>query len=144
VEEILVRGWENFLARTEGPLHFRFFLQPTVAVLLAIRAGLKDARGDRPAFLWSVFTQRGRRAALLREAFKDTSKVFLVAMLLDAIYQLTVQRGVYTLELFFTAVTLAFVPYLLVRGPVSRLASWVRKAWAKRLLGRNGDGRRPI
>jgi hypothetical protein len=33
------------------------------------------------------------------------------------VYQLIVHRGVYTLELLMTAVTLAIVPYVLLRGP---------------------------
>jgi hypothetical protein len=57
---------------------------------------------------------------------KDTAKVFVIAVILDFLYQLSVQRGVYTLELFFTAVTLALVPYALLRGPVNRVATWVR------------------
>ena len=38
------------------------------------------------------------------------------------IYQLIVHHGVYLLELLLTAVTLAIVPYVLLRGPVSRIA----------------------
>jgi hypothetical protein len=41
------------------------------------------------------------------------------------VYQLIVDRGVYSLELLITAVTLAVVPYVLVRGPISRIASMV-------------------
>jgi len=33
-------------------------------------------------------------------------------------------RGIYALEAVFTATLLAVVPYLLVRGPVSRVAKW--------------------
>jgi hypothetical protein len=143
VEEIFARGWENFVARTTGPMSFRFIIQPTVAVLLAIRAGLKDARDNKPPFLWSVLTNVGRRRALMREGFKDTGKVILLAMILDSVYQLTVQRGVYTLELIFTAATLACVPYLLVRGPVSRIAAWASKARERRSLGRLRGGPYP-
>jgi hypothetical protein len=130
IADALVRGWDNFLARTTGPLHLRFVLQPAVAALLAVRAGLQDARQGRPAFLWSVLTSRGRRWELLREALRDTSKVLLVAATLDAVYQLMVEGGVYVLELVFTALCLAFVPYVAIRGPVGRLAAWVRKTEA--------------
>jgi hypothetical protein len=41
------------------------------------------------------------------------------------VYQLVVHRGVYTLELLITAVALAIVPYILVRGPISRIARMV-------------------
>ncbi len=38
---MLSRGWEDFLGRAGGPLTFRLIIQPTVAVSLAIRAGLR-------------------------------------------------------------------------------------------------------
>jgi len=48
--------------------------------------------------------------------------VFILAMVLDSIYQLIVHRGVYVLELLITAAILAIVPYVLIRGPVNRIA----------------------
>ena len=44
-------------------------------------------------------------------------------MVLDAIYQLIAHRGVYVLELLIVAPTLAFIPYVLLRGPVTRLVA---------------------
>jgi hypothetical protein len=41
------------------------------------------------------------------------------------VYQLIVHRGVYSLELLITVVTLAIVPYVLLRGPISRIAKMV-------------------
>jgi len=64
----------------------------------------------------------------LREGWKDVGKVFLIATILDVVYQLIVHRGVYILEFLITAVTLAIVPYVLVRGPVSRIAKMVFEA----------------
>jgi hypothetical protein len=49
MKDILARVWENLVGRVGGPLTFRLILQPTMAAILAIRAGLKDARGSRPA-----------------------------------------------------------------------------------------------
>ena len=53
LEEALARGWENLVGRWGGPMSFRFLIQPAVAILFAIRAGLKDARLDKPPFLWA-------------------------------------------------------------------------------------------
>ena len=122
MDEILKRVWENLIGRSTGPMNFRLIIQPLVAIFLAIRSGLKDAREGRPAFLWSVVTDSSYRPAFLRHGWKDVGKVFLLAVVLDAIYQLLVQRGVYVLELLIVAILLAIVPYLLVRGPVNRLA----------------------
>ena len=48
---------------------------------------------------------------------------FLVSAILDAIYQLITHRFIFPLELLFTATLLALVPYLVLRGPVNRLAT---------------------
>lgn len=121
MEEILKRVWENLLNRLSGPLNFRFIVQPAVASFLAILAGSKDARQQRPAFLWAAITNSSYRSHLFREFWKDAWKVFALAAVLDAIYQLIVHRGVYVLELLIVATILALVPYLVLRGPVNRI-----------------------
>ena len=47
-QELFARVWEMLIGRTDGPLNLRFIFQPTVAAFFAIRAGVKDARLDRP------------------------------------------------------------------------------------------------
>ena len=47
---------------------------------------------------------------------------FLLALVLDCIYQIMTIRFVYPLELLFMATLLALVPYALLRGPFNRLA----------------------
>jgi hypothetical protein len=121
MEEAIVRGWIDLLRRLDGPLHLRFVLQPAVAILLALRAGLRDARAGEAPFLVALW--RGeRRRERLREAWADVGRVFLVAVAVDATYQLWIQRGIYLLEMVVTATLLALVPYALVRGPARRVA----------------------
>jgi hypothetical protein len=137
MDDILRRFWENLVGRSSGPMHLRLVIQPAVAGVLAIRAGLKDAREGRPAFLWSAVTNPADRPELLRQGARDVGKVFVVAVVLDAVYQLIVQRGVFLLELLVVAIVLAIVPYVLIRGPVSRLAAALRQrtdraAWPER------------
>lgn len=122
MKEILKRVWENLIGRSTGPMNFRLIIQPLVAAFLAIRSGLKDAREGRPAFLWLVVTNPSSRPTFLRHGWEDIGKVFLIAVALDAIYQIRIQRGVYFLELLIVPTALAVVPYLLIRGPVNRLA----------------------
>jgi hypothetical protein len=55
MEDLLIRVWNNMIARVEGPMNFRLFLQPTMATIFAIRSGLKDAREGRPVYFWSIF-----------------------------------------------------------------------------------------
>jgi hypothetical protein len=93
---------------------------------------LRDAHHNREPFLWAVLWNPAHRRELLRHGWKDVGKVFLLATILDVIYQLFVHRAVYTLELLITAVTLAIVPYILVRGPISRIAKMVFAARSAR------------
>src|SRR5438270_11285152 len=122
MDDILKRLWENLINRPNGPISLRLAIQPIVATILAIRSGLKDAREGRPPFLWTVITNPAHRPDLLRQGWKDVRKVFVLAVILDSIYQLIVHRGVYVLELLIVAPTLAIVPYCLLRGPVSGIA----------------------
>ena len=46
-----------------GPMQLRFLLQPTMAILLGIRDGRKDAREGLPPFIWTMVTKAGSRAA---------------------------------------------------------------------------------
>ena len=128
MNEILARLWQNLYSRVTGPMNLRLIIQPAVATILAIRAGLRDAHQGRAPVLWAVLWNPAHRRELLRQGWKDVAKVFVFATILDAVYQLIVHRGVYTLELLFTAATLAIVPYVLVRGPISRIAKIVFEA----------------
>jgi hypothetical protein len=121
MEQFLARIWENLVDRTEGPLKFRFVLQPSVACILAIRAGLRDCRQGKSAFLWSLVFHPGHRRELLWELWRDVGRVLMTALLIDVVYQLWILRTVYPGEAVLVAITLAIVPYIVVRGPITRL-----------------------
>ena len=137
MDEILRRVWENLIGRPTGPINFRLLIQPSLAIFFAVRSGLKDAREGRPAFFWGVIFKPGHRDELLIQGWKDVGKVFIAAMVLDAIYQLIVHRGVYVLEMLITATVLAIVPYVLVRGPVNRIAR--RLLIGKQVTAKTGE-----
>ena len=120
--EMIGRGWDNFLARPSGPMNLRFYVQPTMAGLLALRAGIQDAREGRQGYLWAMLTRPERRLQLLHEGWRGAMTPFLLAIVLDLVYQLMTAKFVYPLELLFTASLLALVPYALLRGPFNRLA----------------------
>jgi hypothetical protein len=122
ITDAVARGWENFLARPAGSLNLRFILQPTIASILALRAGMKDAREGRPAYLWAAITNPEHRRQLLHGGWKDMRTPFLVGATLDAIYQVITHESIFLLELLFTATLLALVPYFVLRGPVNRIA----------------------
>jgi hypothetical protein len=60
----------------------------------------------------------------LREGLNATGKILLIAILLDGIYQFIEFRTIYPVEALIVAVLLAFIPYLLLRGPIARIARW--------------------
>lgn len=122
-----MRVIKNLAGRVSGPMSLRLLIQPTVAIILAIRAGLRDGREGKVPYFWNVLVNLERRKDLLREGWKDASKLFAMACLLDIIYQLIVARWVYPLETLIVATVLALVPYVLLRGIVGRLARRLRK-----------------
>ncbi len=126
MDDFLSRWWQEIVHRPEGLLAFRFYLQPIMAVLVAIRDGVKDARADRPAYLWSLLSDPAHRAESLRSGWRGVERIFLLAIVLDLAYQLFVMKGVRPLQGLAIAVVLAFVPYVLLRGPVGRLARHMR------------------
>jgi hypothetical protein len=120
-QEFFARVWEMLIGRADGPMTFRLIFQPIAAVIFAIRVGLRDAREGRPPyFFWSVFTNPARRPELLGQVRKDVGKVFIIALALDVIYELIVYRWVYPGQAVIVATVLAIIPYLLIRGPVTR------------------------
>jgi hypothetical protein len=135
MEDLLTRVWENLIARTEGPMNLRFLLQPTMSLIFAIRAGLKDAKNGTVPYLWRFFFSGDNRTHIAKEGWKDFGKIFIVGMVLDVVYQLIVVYKVksearfYPLESLIVAMTLAIIPYLLFRGPVSRVLTLMK--WRK-------------
>jgi len=123
---MLLRALLNVTDRVGGPMTFRIILQPLMAALLAFRAGWKDAQTGRPPYFWTILTDPGQRNDLLREGWKSVARVFVLAIVMDVIYQLIVVQWVYPLELILVAILLAVVPYLLIRGPVNRIVSRLR------------------
>ena len=121
-ESLPQRIIELVMGRSSGPLTLRLILQPSVASLFAIRAGLADARAGRTPYLWGLLTQAGQRRALLASAWKDLRKLFLMALVLDGIYQVIEFKWIYIGQALIVACVLAILPYILVRGLVTRIA----------------------
>ena len=123
MEEVFTRIYENMVDRISGPMNLRLYIQPLMAAIFAVISGLKDAKRGKPAYFWAIFTHPDHRREMLRDGWKSVGKVFIVAMLLDIVYQLIVERWVYPFEVILVAFILAIVPYLILRGIVNRVAS---------------------
>ena len=121
MEDWWFRVSHNLAARLDGPLHFRFILQPLMSILIATRDGLRDARNGDRAYLWSIFIDSHKRPALLRAGARSVARLFVLAFGVDVIYQIAAFRKFYPTEALVTALVLAVVPYVLLRGSVNRI-----------------------
>ena len=123
--ESLGRLWDDILDRPGGPMTFRFILQPAMAAIAAFRDGVTThVSGARPIFsalLRGVRSPEGRSGRLW-EGFVSTARILILAIVMDAIYQWLVLGTFYPVQAVVIAILLAFVPYLLLRGPMERLA----------------------
>lgn len=113
--------WDELIARAEGPMRIRLILQPIMAALFAIRAGLRDVREGRPLYFWAVLRATSDRKSMLKEAWKDDGRVFVLAIAIDLVYQAAVLHAFRPGEAVFLGIVLAIVPYLIFRGVVNRL-----------------------
>jgi hypothetical protein len=119
--EFFVDRFRNIIARAGGPLNFRLVVMPTVVTILAIKGYLTDVREGHPLFLGAFLTSPTERRRLLRSGLKHFGRIFIVACILDTIYQVMVLKAFHPGEMVFVAVMCAVVPYFLVRGPITRL-----------------------
>ncbi len=125
--------WHDLVERPDEPMRFRFILQPLMAALAAIHDGREDARAGRSPYFMSVLRNPRERIGLLREGLNATARIILLGLAMDVIYQLLVLKTFYPNEALVVALLLAFVPYLIIRGLVFRVAR-------SRIRGPRGGG----
>lgn len=120
------RFWRDLLGRPSGPMSFRFILQPLMAMIAAIREGAEDARTGRAPYFWTIVGNPQQRVERLGEGLTATARIILLGVTMDVVYQYLVFNTFYPDEALVIALLLAFVPYVVVRGPVTRFARWWR------------------
>jgi len=130
--EVRTRIWQNLLDRPSGPMAFRFILQPIMAAIVACLDGVRDARYGRTPFFEAILTSPDKRAGRLHEAVIATARIMLLGLVMDTIYQFIEFKTFYPAEAVKITLLLAFVPYVALRGIISRIARW----W----IGRGSDG----
>ena len=126
--EVRARIWQNLLDRPSGPMTFRFYLQPIMATIAAYLDGVKDARAGRTPFFVTVLTDPAKRAGRLQEAVIATARIMLLGLIMDGIYQFIVLKTFHPAEAVIIALLLAFLPYVVLRGLIARVARrWIRR-----------------
>ena len=125
--------WHDLIERPDGPMRFRFFLQPLMAVIAAIHDGREDARAGHSPYFMTVLRNPQERIGRLREGLNATARIILLGVAMDVIYQFLVLKTFYPNEALVIALLLAFVPYVIIRGLVLRIAR-------SRIRGPRGEG----
>jgi hypothetical protein len=121
MDDMWVRLAAAATARITGPMRFRLVLQPAMAAFFAVRSGVADARSGHTPYFATLLSDPANRVALAESGWKDVGKVFVLAIVLDAVYQFIESRHVSAVDAFMVAVVLAIVPYVVLRGLVTRL-----------------------
>jgi hypothetical protein len=122
--ETVNRVWHQLIDRADAPMRFRFILQPLMAAIAAILDGLKDARTGRSPYFWTLLRNPRERIERLNEGLNATARIILLGLVMDAIYQIIVLKRFYPAEAVIVALLFAFVPYVIIRGPVLRIERW--------------------
>jgi hypothetical protein len=116
------RFWSDIFGRVSGPMTFRFFLQPTMALIAAIPDGLRDAREGHAHFFWTSRSDEALKRGRLREGLYATARILLLGLSMDLIYQYRVFDHFYPVEAVLFAIVLAVIPYFIWRWLVERIA----------------------
>lgn len=121
MDEIFTRVWQDFVARTTGPMWFRLIIQPLVAAVFGIRAGLANAQRSKERHEGAP--EPADRRARFQQALHDVGKVFVIGIGLDVIFQLIALRTVYPVEAVLVGLLIVALPYQIIRIVTGWLAS---------------------
>jgi hypothetical protein len=119
---------DDMVARLHGPGRLRFILQPSFAIVLGARDGVKDARAGNPPFLWDLLSHSTNRSRLVRSAIASVRDLVAVAILLDCVAQLLILRMVNPFAALLLGPMLIGLPYASLRALTNRIARWRREA----------------
>jgi hypothetical protein len=106
-----------------GPGHARFFLQPAIAILLGLRAGLRDHRHGKSPFLHTVVRDwhRGGKVVLL-DALRGLIVPLCIAMSASLLFQWVIRKELHLIPGLLYALLFVALPYVAARGFSNRAA----------------------
>ena len=119
MDEIFTRVWHDFVARTTGPMWFRLILQPLVATVFGVRAGLRLREMEPKAPAPDRHPAPIHRRDLFRQALRDVGVMFLAGFVLDGVFQVIGLKAFYPGEALLAAFLLVALPYQIVRSLVA-------------------------
>jgi hypothetical protein len=114
--------FNDILARLSGPGRLRFIIQPTVAIILGERSGMKDARAGLPPFLFALVFHKECRQELLRSTIASVRNLVAIAILLDIVSQYLIFEDIHVGAALVVGPVLVGVPYALSRALTNRIS----------------------
>ncbi|MGB4853732.1 MAG: hypothetical protein WBQ38_15560, partial [Ignavibacteria bacterium] len=66
MEDFITRFFDNLGLKIDGPMKFRFIMQPIVSLIFAIKAGLRDSKSGQAPYFWGLIKGEGERKDLLK------------------------------------------------------------------------------
>ncbi len=122
MEDFINNFLNNVGIRHEGPMSFRLYLQPAMSLIYAVIAGLKDAKAGKPPFVIDgLILGKTDRKQALKDLWKGVGKVFILAVIMEIIFEIIVYKTIHPLEVIRVSFFLAILPYLIFRGLVERI-----------------------
>jgi hypothetical protein len=113
--------WEGIARDLSGKGQFRLFLQPVMAILLAVRVGLWDAkRGVRP-FGVRLLESRRQRWRLLVRSVRHAWMPLSLALVMDGFFQYVTLGRIRILAAVVVGILLVWVPFTVARGVTNRI-----------------------
>ena len=128
IRDVFSRGSHQMIGRISGPLNFRLIITPIIVTLMALTAGWRDAQHGEPAFFWALVSDPEKRRARMQAVWASIKRVIIVASIIDMLYQLYAFRAYYVFQTILLVIVVAILPYILVRGATTRIASLFCKA----------------
>lgn len=123
----------DLFARLSGPGRMRFVLQPTVAIILGARGGVKDARAGLPPFIRAVVLDGAQRPTLVRNMLASIRNLVAIAILLDVVSQYLIFREIHPGAALLLGPVLITIPYALSRAFTNRIVRrWINQIPATR------------
>lgn len=113
--------------KLDGPLNMRLIMQPLMALYFAVKSGINDYKTSNVPYLKNFFKDKSRRKIILEEIWRDVGKIFIIAVIIDLIFQLIVFQTVFMFGAISTAVVLAIMPYVIFRGLTGRILKLFNK-----------------
>jgi hypothetical protein len=122
--EVHERFWSDVFGRVHGPMTLRFYLQPALAFVAALKDGITDAKRGHKAFFWTALRDPTLPRGRLREGLMSTSQMALTGLAMDVVYQFKASDRFYPAEAVMMVLLLAVIPYFILRWIVEHIARW--------------------